>query len=69
MLWNNEEKTKKLKQLELRKVLDQQIRDKSEAQDKERFLNNKELGINMPILQKMTFRNKISEDQQNQIFQ
>ena len=69
MLWNNEEKTKKLKQLELLKVLDQQIRDKSEAQDKERFLNNKELGINMPILQKMTFRNKISEDQQNQIFQ
>lgn len=64
------ESTKKNKQkMELKHILDQQVRDKQEKAYKERFLTGKEFHLNKPILQKMSHGRDLSEDQQELIIE
>lgn len=55
MLKSKEETNMKNKrQKEMKEFLDQQVRDKHEIFDKQRFLTDREFGINKQILQKMS---------------
>ena len=65
---SNVESIKKTKQqLELKKILDQQVKDNMNRKSKDRFLTDKEFYLNKPILDRMTYTNSSSQDDQERI--